>query len=126
MKMITLTQVKSTIVDDDDFERLGQFKWFVLKDSCNIYAVRRNPEDHGQLLLMHRVVMRTPPDKQTDHINGYGLDNRKENLRICTGAQNQHNSRLRKDSVSGFKGVRWHKDRGRWMVTVTHLGKQHS
>jgi hypothetical protein len=40
-----------------------------------------------------------------DHINGDGLDNRRENLREATQAQNLQNLRLRSDNTSQYKGV---------------------
>ena len=51
--------------------------------------------------------MNTPKGMHTDHINGYGLDNRKENLRVCTAQENHQNRRLRSDSSTGFKGVQY-------------------
>lgn len=40
-----------------------------------------------------------------DHINGKFSDNRIENLRECTNAQNQYNSPRKANNKSGFKGV---------------------
>ena len=54
---------------------------------------------------MHALIMSTPKGMHTDHIDGNGLDNRKENLRVCTAQQNHQNRKLRSDSSTGFKGV---------------------
>ncbi len=40
-----------------------------------------------------------------DHVNGNTEDNRIENLRECTTAQNNYNSRRKSNNRSGFKGV---------------------
>ena len=48
---------------------------------------------HGELPLM------------LDHINGDTLDNRIENLRPCTNAQNQYNAPRKSHNKSGYKGV---------------------
>jgi hypothetical protein len=50
------------------------------------------------------------------------LDNRRENLRICTNAQNIQNSKRRSDNTSGFKGVSFEKDSGKWVARVTIPG----
>jgi len=49
-----------------------------------------------------------------DHINHDTSDNRKENLRICTSAQNAKNKSTPKNNTSGITGVRWVEKRGKW------------
>ena len=53
-----------------------------------------------------------------DHINHDGLDNRKENLRICTRSQNMMNQRVYKNNKSGYKGVYWHKANSYWVSQI--------
>lgn len=77
MKEIPLTKGKTTIVDDEDYEYLNQFKWHLL--TSGIYAARKFK---GQRLLMHRVIMSPENDLVVDHINHNGLDNRKEKWNI--------------------------------------------
>lgn len=102
-KKIKLTQGKHAIVDDEDFERLSQYKWYYHHEG---YAVRNSKENmRRRLISMHRIINNTPDGKVTDHINGDKLDNRKSNLRSCTHAENARNSKLRSDSSSGMKGV---------------------
>nr|WP_269140600.1 HNH endonuclease [Proteus terrae] len=63
-----------------------------------------------------------------DHIDGDKLNNRIENLRICTHNQNQHNQGIRASNKSGYKGVSWMKSVKKWQAQiccnskVTHLG----
>jgi len=58
-----------------------------------------------------------------DHINRNGLDNRRSNLRFATIAQNAWNSRRRKNR-SGYKGVWYAKDKGRFRAAIWHNNKR--
>lgn len=46
---------------------------------------------------------------QLDHINHDAFDNRIENLRVCTSAENLRNRRTSKRNKTGYKGVSFHK-----------------
>ena len=113
-KEIKLTQGKVALVDDEDFEELSKHKWYANKISNIFYAMRNSKKNdkcgRGKIILMHREIINTPQDKFTDHINGSGLDNRKNNLRICTNQQNIFNSKIRKNNKCGYKGVRYKKN----------------
>lgn len=56
---------------------------------------------------------------QIDHINGIRDDNRIENLREATTTQNNHNAKLRKDNISGVKGVCWDNLKQRWIAKLS-------
>jgi hypothetical protein len=60
---------------------------------------------------------------EVDHINGDGLDNRLENLRVCRHADNLRNGRMRPNNTSGFRGVTVGKC-GRWRAQIAINGKQ--
>lgn len=89
------------LVDDEDFDRVNQYKWFLMKlyhcDNDKLYARRyegKTSEKTYKAILMHRFIMDEFDRKvKIDHINHNGLDNRKENLRKCTHAENIQNSR---------------------------------
>lgn len=125
MKSINLTQGKHTLVDDADFDELNSFKWTFINDSTTGHAYRKVK---GKTTYMHRVLMNPSKDKEVDHVNRNGLDNRRSNLRICTHAQNNFNLPISKRNKTGATGVRFHKRHGKWYAQITvskkykHLG----
>ena len=123
MKKIQLTQNKFTIVDDEDYEHLNQFNWHIKKGRNTYYAVRTNFKLNKKI-PMHRIIMNPSDNMQIDHINGNGLDNRKENLRVCNRYQNGGNSRLSKSNISGIKGVSWNKKNKKWVAQICINSKQ--
>lgn len=63
------------------------------------------------------------PKDQIDHINGIRTDNRLSNLRECTQAENNANTRLYKNNQSGVKGIYWEADRNCWSAYITENKK---
>ncbi len=119
MKTIPLTQGEFALIDDEDFELVSRHKWFCLVDQKNgkRYAgtnVMRNGKQRG--LSMHRLILEHHA-AHTDHKDGNGLNNQKENLRPATRAQNGQNRNLQIHSAP-FKGVSAYKDTGRWLAGI--------
>ncbi len=129
MKFIPLTQGYSAQVDDEDFDWLNQWKWQVRVGRNSIYASRNYRRENGSWggsIGMHRQIMGvTDPKIQVDHIKGNGLNNQRENLRICTNSQNNFNSVSAKGSSSKFKGVCWNKLRRGWVFQISFEGNKH-
>lgn len=110
------------LVSETDFEELSKFKWVLSTDKYAIRASRKTlGEKSHTTISMHRQIMSPPLDMQVDHINGKKLDNRRENLRICTRTENSRNRGACKNNTSGYKGV-W-KNGNRWSVYIYHNGK---
>jgi len=115
MKNIKLTQGKSTLVDDEDFEFLNQWKWYI--SSHNYATTTVVPH-----LYMHRIVNKTPKGLLTDHINRNTLDNRKINLRVADKRLNSINSGLQSNNTSGYRGISWNKRRSKWETYIWNNG----
>lgn len=116
MKLIPLTQGQFSLVDDEDYERVNAHKWYAAKKRNYFYAQR---EQNGACIKMHRFIMNvTDKSIHIDHRFGNGLDNRKENLRICTSAQNSMNRDGMPKSSSPYKGVSWCKNTNKWKSQI--------
>lgn len=121
MKEIPLSQGKVALVDDEDFEKVNQFRWYAHKHRGHWYA-RRYIQSTGSSEPMHRLVMGLEygDPLQVDHKNRKEtLDNRRENLRV-TLDQNSQNRGKSITNTSGFKGVSWYKTRGKnkWGASI--------
>ena len=65
------------------------------------------------------------PKDQLDHINRNRLDNRIENLREASARTNALNRGMRKDNKSGFTGVHFAKNTGKWEASLRFKGVLH-
>jgi len=124
-RRIPLTRGLFAIVDAEDYPRLSQYTWFTEGTGQNCYAVRK---ENGKSIKMHRWIMDAPDNLVVDHIDHNGLNNRKENLRICTFAENCRNLRSSRCKTSKYKGVHWNKRCKKWAAQIScdnktyHLG----
>ncbi len=115
-----------TLIDEEDYIRVAQ-KGYYFCNSDRGYVILKKPLGGNKYkeVYLHRFIMDFPKDLQVDHINRDKLDNRKENLRICTGAEN---SRNREQNKGNFKGVHYSKKNRNWVAQITkdyhvyHLG----
>ena len=76
---------------------------------------------------MHRLINKTPNGFFTDHINGDKTDNRKQNLRTVTIAENNRNAAKRIKASSVYKGVsfcRKHRSKP-WAVEIQVSNKRY-
>lgn len=126
-KYIELTKGYKVLVDDEDFEKLSKFSWQAIdKGGGRVYARRskrigKRSEGKQIIYYMHREILNAKQGEYVDHINGNTLDNRKQNLRICSNLQNSRNRignpNLRK--YSSFKGVKKNANCSTWSARIT-------
>lgn len=126
MKKIKLSQNKVVLVDDEDFKRVKAFKWHFSWSGWRGYA-KTNILLYGNKrtsIYLHRFLLNAQKGMQTDHINGNTMDNRKENLRLCTKQQNAFNKKsAHKNNKLGIKGVHWDKNSKRFRAQIMVNGK---
>lgn len=113
------------LVDIEDYERVTRSKWGLDgRGYARATTLKFLAAHHRR---MHAYVLRVQPGERIDHINGDTLDNRKQNLRLATAAQNSRNSRRPNivGKTSRFKGVCWTVDGDCWLANITADGQQH-
>lgn len=121
MKTINLTQGQVALVDDDMFDYLNQWKWYALKNFNTYYAARNSKREDNRkdekrvTLLMHHYVIGFPlANLKTDHLDGNGLNNQRDNLKIKTHQQNIQNQQSHRNGRlvgatlrKGYKSKPW-------------------
>src|ERR1700690_2454437 len=88
--LIPLTKGKFTRINADDLSKIGTRAWTssLSKKSGQYYAYQKNYSEHGEQTLMHRLIMNAGLGEEVDHIDRDGLNNTRENLRLCSRSQN--------------------------------------
>jgi hypothetical protein len=105
-------------LDDEKF-----VKGYKIRLNKDGYVKFSGTKDGLKNKLLHRIIMGEPVGKEVDHINGNKRDNRRENLRICNRSENNRNTGKKSNNTSGFKGVSWKKQRGKWRASIRVDGK---
>lgn len=111
--LVEATRGGFVMIDRQDVEKVGQYAWHLTRHGGHAAA-----RIDGKIVLMHRFLMNPPKGMQVDHINHNTLDNRRSNLRTCSGAENSKNTRSHAGSSSVFKGVWWNKEKGKWSCQI--------
>ena len=115
------------LVDDEDYEFVMLFRWFVFDYPRSRgarmhgpYAVARPTLDGRQrTVYMHALLTGRPG---VDHEDHDGLNNQRSNLRIATANQNSWNARKTLAATSSqFKGVS--RVRNKWMAKIHVSGE---
>jgi hypothetical protein len=128
MKKIKLNNGFYATVDDKDYDFLIEFAKMV---GSSWKVGHFNPKKAVVVVnnnLMHRIILKAPAGKFVTHINGDGLDNRKENLIMSgQGAVQSMAKGIRKHNKSGLRGVSKEKkcDKKKWRAELNYGGKRY-
>ena len=110
------------IVDDCDAWVL-KFRWCGIKPRNIIYAVVSTRKKGLNGTRLHRLILGLKKgDSGVDHIDGDGLNNLRNNLRLATNSQNQMNQRKYR-GTSIYKGITWHKRDKKWNTQIAKDSK---
>lgn len=108
--------------DLEDYDKIENYCWYI---NGNRYIVS-GPFKNSKTVWLHRLVTDCPDELEVDHIHGELTrhDNRKENLRICTHAENKRNVNIQSNNTSGVTGVGFDKANNKWLAHITINQKQ--
>lgn len=124
MQHIILTQNRYAIVDDEDFVRVSIYNWQYHNQGYAHRTYRVNGKK--TTISMHRFIMGDIPEGlEVDHKDSNGLNNQKNNLRICKPSDNRKNRSKGINCTSRFKGVTKQKNRNNYRVTINHNKKMY-
>ncbi len=104
--VIPLSRGKCTVVDTIDAEVADRRSWYAVSANRRTFYACGKYKRVARFL--HRIIserMGLPLDREIDHVDGDGLNNRRCNLRPATRAQNCRNVGVRSDNKSGYKGI---------------------
>ena len=109
VKIELIHSQESAIVDAEDYHLVSQFIWHEHKGFSTRYA-------YSGYWAMHTLITGLI---YVDHVNGNGLDNRRENLRSSNSSLNGANRNKQKNKTSSlYKGV--FKQGSKWRATIGH------
>lgn len=130
--VIPLTQGVIALVDEDIAQAIGYRHWHAFSHRNERWYAVTNTETHPKRLLrMHRVILDPADELEVDHRYHFPfvakvVDNRRSNLRLCTGVLNSQNRRKQSNRSNPFKGVFQVGHRWRAKITIhkrdVHLG----
>lgn len=110
------------IIIDKEFKQFAESHIITVDKSTNYAMVFSCNTSY----YLHRFIMNCNDVKfDVDHINRDTLDNRKQNLRICTHQQNSCNLTKRENTTSKYRGIDYQRRRNNWRARITYKGKEY-
>ena len=119
---VGLTRGFVAFVDPEHVSLIGNDHWRTTMRKGVVYA-SRTPPRYRDPELMHRLIMGVRPGQLIDHTDSNGLNNRTENLRICTAKENLRNRRMHRGKDIPFKGT--YRDSSGYYARIMVSGKAH-
>jgi len=120
---------KVAVVDDEDYGKVSRYQWFLRVHRAPTFYTHAHV--FGRTRLMHQIII---PDKdvpfgfERSHLDGDGLNNRKNNLKVVTKLENLQHKRMYDNNTSGTQGVSFCKLTSRWHAYIRKesLGRYNS
>lgn len=106
-RILLLTNGGQAIVSEEDYARVSAHRWWAQHEyrsgQRRVQAVVTKIK--GELVLLHRFILKPGPGFVVDHKDRDPLNNQRANLRACSRQENAQNCGPRSHSRSGLKGV---------------------
>jgi hypothetical protein len=123
VRKVPLSRGLFALVDEADYPRVIQHKWYARLENRTIYALRDLPRLPGQKYRakekLHRFLLGAAGAELVDHWDGDGLNNTRANLRRATVAENNRNIRKPAHGLtSQYKGVSWHPKAQKYQASI--------
>jgi hypothetical protein len=104
-------------IDRADYDTISEYRWW---DDGHGYIVT---SDDGRTRFLHNYILPKKHGYFCDHINRDKTDNRRQNLRYATNAENARNRGLYSNNSSGYIGVIRHKNNNKYRALLECNGK---
>lgn len=115
-------EMERALIDLDDIDKCKDYKWHLKSKTSKYVEAIYN----GTKIALHHYILGFRYEQDyivVDHINHNPLDNRKENLRICTQQENIFNSSKGANNTSGIRGVTYKKADNLWVAQLMINGQ---
>ena len=120
---IPLNHGREALVDTEDLPRVAAHRWYAACEDGRWRAqrgerVREGDRARVRTIRMANFILGAPPGAHVAHVNGDGLDNWRANLRLSTPREEGARRRLNRNNRSGYRGVSWHAQTGKWRAGI--------
>ena len=107
--------------DKEDYDTVKEYYWYeVIRNGY--HTIEANVTGNHKTIKLHQLL----GFKNGDHADRNPLNNRRNNFRICTDAENKRNRSKFKNNTSGFIGVSFDKSKNKWRAYINIDQKQSS
>lgn len=106
-------------IDTEDLNKVSSYKWTVSLHKGGVFYIVGRDRASKTNIQLHRIITDCPKGLTVDHINHDTLDNRKQNLKVCTQAENNLNKDMHPLNTSGYKNISIDKKIGKFRVTIS-------
>lgn len=108
-------------VSAEDFDRVNNLRWRIQRHKTGHQYAYSSVKGQNPI-AMHRFILDATKGLQVDHKDNNGLNNIRQNIRLCSPKENQANKSCQKDNNLGVKGV-WKTKYGKFKAGIHINGK---
>ena len=111
LMLCRLPDYTSFLISKEDFAEVSKHRWSV-ENTGYVHTMIG-----GKHIRLHKYLM--PDAALIDHVNGIRSDNRRQNLRAATAAENVRNQRVTHRSSTGYKGAYFDRRRRKYYAKLS-------